>query len=183
MADQPALGPNGQLLDASKIVWYNDPDDDRPIQPTSDTHRGIAFNSFVTSERFICHHHTGHCTRSSVRVTTGSARLAAAIDAEKHDEFGNLLQPHRQRASAGQPRNSRATIKRKRTDMDDASTDADDDDFTAASTDDGSDNDGDTDIMQISNEEVSANETITRTTAHRGLYFVDSRYASLEDCT
>ena len=183
MADQPALGPNGQLLDTSKIVWYNDPDDDRPIQPTSNMHRSIAFNSFITSERFICYHHTGHCTQSLVQVTTGSARLAAAIDAEKHDEFGNLLQSHRQHASAGQPCNSHATIKHKRTDMDNAGTDADDDNFTAASTDDGSDNDGDTNIMQLSNEEVSANETITHTMAHRGLYFVDSQYASLEDCT
>jgi hypothetical protein len=157
-----------------KIVWYNNPDDDHPIQPTSDMHRGIAFNLFVTSERFVCHHHAGHCTRSSVRVITGSARLAAAINAEKHNEFGNLLQPHRQCASAGQPCNSCTTIKRKRTAMDDAGTDADDDNFTVASTDDGSDNDGNTDIMQISNEEVSGNETITCTMAHRGLCFVDS---------
>jgi len=62
MADQPALGPNGQLLDASKIVWYNDPDDDHPIQPISDMHHSIAFNLFVTYERFICQHHTGYCT-------------------------------------------------------------------------------------------------------------------------
>jgi hypothetical protein len=31
--DQPALGPDGQLLDATKLVWYNDPDDAQPIQP------------------------------------------------------------------------------------------------------------------------------------------------------
>jgi hypothetical protein len=31
--DQPALGPDGQLLDATKMVWYNDPDDAQPIQP------------------------------------------------------------------------------------------------------------------------------------------------------
>jgi len=35
LADQPALGPDGQLLDASKIVWYNDPDDSHPIQLAS----------------------------------------------------------------------------------------------------------------------------------------------------
>jgi hypothetical protein len=34
-ADQPALGPDGQLLDASKITWHHDPDDPHPIQPTS----------------------------------------------------------------------------------------------------------------------------------------------------
>jgi hypothetical protein len=35
MADpsQPALGPDGRLLDASEIKWYNDPDDTNPIQP------------------------------------------------------------------------------------------------------------------------------------------------------
>jgi hypothetical protein len=35
MADQPALGPDGQLLDATEIEWFNDLDDARPIQPTS----------------------------------------------------------------------------------------------------------------------------------------------------
>lgn len=130
--DQPALGLDGQLLDASKIIWYNDPDDDHPIQPAQH----------------------GHSTRSSARVTTGSARLAAAIAAEKLDEFGNLLQPHR-RANAGQPCTSRAAPKRKRTITDDSGTDADDDNFTASSTDDASDNDGDTDIMDISNEEIA----------------------------
>ena len=44
MADQPALGPDGQLLDTSKIMWYNNPDDDHPIQPTPDTHHGTVFN-------------------------------------------------------------------------------------------------------------------------------------------
>ena len=84
MADQPALGPDGQLLDASKIVWYNDPDDNHPIQPGQHGH-GIISNSFVLSQIFI--YHTGHCgTRSSARVTTGSARLAAAI-AEENTDF------------------------------------------------------------------------------------------------
>jgi hypothetical protein len=32
MADQPALGPDGQLLDATEIEWYNDPNDAQPIQ-------------------------------------------------------------------------------------------------------------------------------------------------------
>jgi hypothetical protein len=34
MTDQCALGPDGKLLDASKIPWYDDPDDPQPIQPT-----------------------------------------------------------------------------------------------------------------------------------------------------
>jgi hypothetical protein len=34
LADQPALGPDGQLLDASKIAWYNDPNDPYLIQST-----------------------------------------------------------------------------------------------------------------------------------------------------
>jgi hypothetical protein len=62
MVDQPALGPDGQLLGASKIVWFNDPDDDHPIQPTSNMHHGTVTNLLVTSERFIYHHLTGHCT-------------------------------------------------------------------------------------------------------------------------
>jgi hypothetical protein len=43
MADQPALGPDGRLLDATEIEWYNDPDDAQPIQPTSCMQEGTAF--------------------------------------------------------------------------------------------------------------------------------------------
>ena len=32
MTDQPALGPEGQLLDATEIKWYNDLDDTQRIQ-------------------------------------------------------------------------------------------------------------------------------------------------------
>jgi hypothetical protein len=78
-------------------------------------------------------------------------RLAAAIAAEKLDEFGNPVQPSRRRPT--QPRKSQTVAKRKRMVMDDAGTDADDDNFSASSTGDESD-DGDTDIMEISNEEV-----------------------------
>ena len=58
MADQPALGLDSQLLDALKIIWYNDPDDDHPIQPAQ---HGIIFNSLVIlSQRII--YHAGHST-------------------------------------------------------------------------------------------------------------------------
>jgi len=43
-ADQPALGPDGQLLDASSITWYNDPDDPHPIQPTITVQEGKDFD-------------------------------------------------------------------------------------------------------------------------------------------
>src|ERR1700678_4563814 len=40
MDDQCALGPDGQLLDESKIVWHHDPDDPTPIVPvTSPIHQ------------------------------------------------------------------------------------------------------------------------------------------------
>ena len=32
-SDQCALGPDGKLLDATEIVWVNDPDDPIPIEP------------------------------------------------------------------------------------------------------------------------------------------------------
>jgi hypothetical protein len=43
-ADRPALGPDGQLLDASKIVWFNDPDDPHPMQPMSTVPEGETSN-------------------------------------------------------------------------------------------------------------------------------------------
>jgi hypothetical protein len=91
----------------------------------------------------------GQRTRPT-RATQGT-RLAAAIAAEKLDEFGNPIQPSRRRPA--QPRKSQTDAKRKRIVTDDAGTDADDNNFAASSTEDESD-DGDTDIMEISNEEV-----------------------------
>lgn len=41
--DQAALGPDGKLLDATEIVWYNDPDDAQPIQPTLGMQEGAVF--------------------------------------------------------------------------------------------------------------------------------------------
>jgi hypothetical protein len=52
MADQPAPGPDGQLLDTLKIQWYNDPDNAHPIQQAaSKAQRGIVIstNSLITA--------------------------------------------------------------------------------------------------------------------------------------
>ena len=78
-------------------------------------------------------------------------RLAEAIAAEKLNKFGNPVQPsHR---CPTQPRKSQTVAKHKQMVINYAGTDADDDNFSASSTGDESD-DGDTDIMEISNEEV-----------------------------
>jgi hypothetical protein len=47
MTDQCALGPDGKLLDASKIAWYGDPDDPQPIQPTPVVQGVCLFNSII----------------------------------------------------------------------------------------------------------------------------------------
>ena len=52
-ADQPALGPDGRLLDASKIIWFNDPDDSHPIQPVPSVHGGDLFNFISVWQRLI----------------------------------------------------------------------------------------------------------------------------------
>jgi len=54
-ADQPALGPDGQLLDASKIAWYNDPDDPHLIQSTSMVQEGDALHfTLFSNNSFSC---------------------------------------------------------------------------------------------------------------------------------
>jgi len=61
LADQPTIGPDGQLLDASKIEWYNDPDDAHPIQLTSDMRQGLFLNHLhlkIVAKVFTC------CVRS-----------------------------------------------------------------------------------------------------------------------
>ena len=52
-SDNCAVGPNGNLLDASQIVWFRDPDDDEPMAPaTSSTAQpqvsAMTLDSFVT---------------------------------------------------------------------------------------------------------------------------------------
>ena len=72
-ADQPALGPDGQLLDASKITWYNDPDDPHPIQSTSKVQEGaftISLSHFGQQLMFL----SGQVSQRSrpVRTTAGT---------------------------------------------------------------------------------------------------------------
>jgi hypothetical protein len=48
MDDQPALGPDGRLRNASEIEWYNDPDDTHPIQTASHM-QGSSFFLYIAS--------------------------------------------------------------------------------------------------------------------------------------
>jgi hypothetical protein len=104
-SDQSALGPDGQLLDASRITWYNDPDDPNPIQSTSTSSRvqeGKVLN-FVTFSRrpIFLSGQVGQRSRP-IRSTAGT-RLAEAIAAEKLDEYGSscrrFIVPHDVKAS------------------------------------------------------------------------------------
>jgi hypothetical protein len=153
MIDQSALGPDGRLLDASEIEWYNDPDDAQPIQPTSSVQGTVfkctAFGDLITHSFVL----SGQRSRP-VRVTTGT-RLAEALAAEKLDEFGNPTQSSNSSCQRViQPLKPRASAKRKRTTKDNANTDTEDRTFTASAAEDGSDDDSDGDDIEISNEEV-----------------------------
>jgi hypothetical protein len=139
---QPALGPDGQLLDTSKIEWYNDPDDAHPIQPTSNLQNGHGTSSIVS-----------RLTGTRPVWTTQSTRLAAAIAEEKLDEYGDLAQPPLPRRRPTKPCNSHRISKRKRvpvsTDVDDS-----DDNFSASADSEDESDSGDANIMEIDNEEV-----------------------------
>ena len=55
-SDSCALGPDGTLLDASRIEWFNDPDDDEPmVTATSSTAQrhvpATTLDSFITKSR------------------------------------------------------------------------------------------------------------------------------------
>lgn len=41
MIEQCAVGANGQLLDASDIVFFNDPDDTTPLPPVPSTEDSV----------------------------------------------------------------------------------------------------------------------------------------------
>ena len=138
MADHFVLGPE---VDTS---WH-DPGNAHTIQSTSDPQQGTVFNIIVT----VFTHHAGRRIRPA-RANQGT-RLAAALAAEKLDEFGNPVKPSRQHPVL--PRKPRTVEKRKQSFTDHADTDEDDGNFAASSTDDESDG-GDTDIVEIGNEEV-----------------------------
>jgi hypothetical protein len=105
MADQPALGPDGRLLDATEIEWYNDPDDAQPIQcPCMQEGAMFIHITLGTTNTVFLSAQRSH----PVRATAGT-RLAAAIAAEKLDKFGN---PSSSQCHT-QPLKSRGPIKHK----------------------------------------------------------------------
>lgn len=149
MTDQPARGPDGQLLDASKIIWFNDADDSLAIRPGSRMQQGSSSFKHNLSAAAVPKYpliFPGQRSRP-VRATAG-ARLAAAIAGEKLDEFDNPVQPYRRHLA--QSLKHKTPAKRKQPVKNDANTDVDDTDFTASSAEDGSDDPSDD--TDISNE-------------------------------
>ena len=72
-SDSCAIGTDGNLLDASEIVWFNDPDDDTPIAPTTTSSTGqpqpsaTRLNSSVTRAPLSTHRST-HAARPSTKA-------------------------------------------------------------------------------------------------------------------
>jgi hypothetical protein len=155
--DQPALGPDGQLLDASKIVWYNDPDDPQPIQSTSRVQEGDVF-CFITFWRQLIFL-SGQVGQHSRPIrATADTRLAEDIAAEKLDKNG--LSCHRFIL----PRDAKVSAKRKRPTSDESrgdaiqvDTDPEDKNFAISVSEGGHDDDSpdsDSDEIEIGNEEL-----------------------------
>ena len=160
-SDQPALGPDGQLVDASKIAWYNDPDDPHPIQPismTSEVQEGEAFIFITISQRLIFLS-GGLGQRSRPIRTTAGTRLAEAIAAEKLDENGSSCRRFML------PRDAKASAKRKRPTTNEShggeaipvDTDTEDKTFAISVSEGGYDDSSsgsDSEGLEIGNEEV-----------------------------
>ncbi|KIJ91873.1 hypothetical protein K443DRAFT_57786, partial [Laccaria amethystina LaAM-08-1] len=126
-SDQCARGPNGKLLDASQIQWFNDPDDIHPI-PVS--------NSAPSKESH----------QQPVHARDGT-RLAAAITSElTTDDYRNSISPAVQ--SISHPR--KTATKRKRA-LEESVSDVEDGDFSASSSDD----DSNTDVEMVTNNEIA----------------------------
>ena len=72
--DNCAVGPDGQLLDASKITWYNDPDDDTPMAPTTTLPSTVQGRPSVTTlDSFVTK--VAPATRRSARAPRPSTKL------------------------------------------------------------------------------------------------------------
>jgi hypothetical protein len=162
MDDQCAVGPDGQLLDASKITWHHDPDDPKPIQPTPEVQTiqggesGDVFDFCYIRQQLIVSFLSGQRSRP-VRAAAGT-RLKEAIAAEKLNEDGTSCRRFIL------PRDAKATAKRKRPITDklpgdaiDLAINSDPEDVTYAipvseGDDDSPDSDGDE--IEIGNQEV-----------------------------
>jgi hypothetical protein len=166
-ADQPARGPDGQLLDASEIPWYNDPDDPNPIQSKSSSSRvqegeGDNLDSFLRRLIFLPEGPEQVGQRSRPIRTSAGSRLAEAIAAEKLDEYGSSTRRFIL------PRDAKTSTKRKRLNTDksrgvggndaiEVDTDTEDKTFAIEVSEGGCDDnssDSDSDGIEIGNEEV-----------------------------
>ena len=185
--DQPAVGPDGQLLDASKIEWYHDPDDAHPIQSIGKAHDDqgsialVIYIEIMLAKSGTLASVSGRRFRP-VRLNTG-AQLKEAIAEEKLDEYGNPTQLRAHRRQPKQPRNPcTSNSKRKRADEvvtgDAGDTDPDDDDFNSnTSSDTGSelvDEDASLEVVEISNEEVWTSTSIGSMVRFPALVVIDS---------
>jgi len=75
-SDQCAVSADGTLLDASEIVFYNDPDDDTPLRvPNSNsaatsTHLHPFFRGGPAPSKMVAgSRRSGHVTRPSARIS------------------------------------------------------------------------------------------------------------------
>ena len=183
-SDQPALGPDGQLLDASKIVWFNDPDDPHPIRPTSMEWEGMILTSitFWWQLTFLLgqgqHLHPIH-------ATTGT-QYAEAITAEKVDEFGSstyrFIQPRVAKMSA-KCKQWTATNTLPSDSCNVIDSDAEDLTFTTSVSEDGSESksgDLNSDGIEIGNQKICF---FLSWVQHRLIWVQDSGHASIKNDT
>jgi hypothetical protein len=109
--DSCALGPDGKLLDASEIPWYNDPDDPHPtIPPPSTVESAVQEGNVVNFIKFNDYSLLVFLSEQRSRPIRASAgtRLAEAIAAEKLDEYGSSCRRFIR------PRDAKSSAKRKR---------------------------------------------------------------------
>jgi hypothetical protein len=158
-ADSCALGPDGNLLDASEIPWYNDPDDPHPIPPLSTVESTVQEGNVVKFIKFNDYSlllFLSEQRSRPIRASAGS-RLAEAIAAEKLDEYGSSCR----RFIRPQDAKSSSSAKRKRPITDESLGGAIDSDMEdksyAIPVSDGADDDSpesEEDNIEVRNDEV-----------------------------
>ena len=130
MSDQCTLGPDSQLLDASKIIFYNDPDNTTPLPPALPS-LPVADNS-----------HAPSCPGR----TWNNTRMRQILQAEKEDD--NRNPPVKRQANKTKKLPSTSTP------LD--NTDVEDEDFVSGRDVklDSEDSEDSEDDVRIANEEV-----------------------------
>jgi hypothetical protein len=172
-SEQCAVGSDGNLLPATEIEWFNDPDDKAPISGPSKDQPLLegAKNPDIVEPSFIHLHLLGRGHRKK------SQKFAQMLLAEQYDENGNfiLVKPRRPRTAAAPKKSVSSKNAFEVLDVEDSG----DESFEASNS--GSSTESESDSNNVSMKEVSS-PSLLCSLARALTWCADFHDAPLQNC-